>query len=113
MSLLGYATVHGTTATFRRVALGSYVPKTGLQAETHTDTTVQGILGDYDASEVGPGIDTQDRKFLLPASEITGGDPETEDRLIIGSVTYEIVRARRIDKHGAAEAYALQLRRAA
>ena len=112
MSLLGYATVHGTAATFRRVGLGDYVPKTGTATDTETDTSINMVLQNLEADEVGQGdIDVDDRKYIMPASEITGGDPTTEDQVLIGSVVYEIVSVMPVEKHGVDDFYLLQLRR--
>ena len=111
MSFDGYATINGTEATFRRVTLGVYDTEAGTKAETTADVTVHGILQQYRADEIAENIDTNDRKYLIPAGEITDGDPTTEDRLIIDSVTYEIVTVMRIEQHGAAHIYNLQIRR--
>ena len=113
MSFQGYATINGTEATFRRVTLGSYDLEAGTKAETTADVTVHGILQQYRVDEVTENIDTNDRKYLLPAGEITDGDPTTEDRLIIDSATYEIVAIQRIEQHGVAHIHLLQIRRAA
>lgn len=110
MSFAGYATVRGTEATLRGVTLGTYDPKTGKATDTEVDTTVHGVLQQYRVDELGEGIDTEDRKYLLPASEVTT-EPTTEDRLVIGSVLYEIVTVGRIEKHGVAHIYLLQIRR--
>lgn len=111
MSLLGYAMINGTVATFRRVALGTYDPEAGTATDTETDATVHGVLQNYGVAEVGEGIDVDDRKYIVPADEITGGDPTTEDRILIGSIVYELVTVSRVEKRGAADLYLLQLRR--
>jgi hypothetical protein len=110
MSLLGYATVHGTQATFRTRTPGTYDPEAGSSSDATVDVTVNGVLYGYTAQEVGEGIDADDKKFLVPASELSA-DPTTEDLVIFGSEIWEIVRPQRIDKHGVAEAYLLQIRR--
>lgn len=110
MSFLGYATRHGTEATFRDVSLGSYDPEAGTASDGETDTTVRGFLHSYRLDEVGEGIDVEDQKYMLPASEISV-EPTTEDRLLIGSVVYEIVNVGRMEKHASAHIYPLQIRR--
>ena len=110
MSFLGYAIRHGTEATFQRVSLGSYDPEAGTASDSEADTTVQGFLHSYRLDEVGGGIDADDQKYMLPASEISV-EPTTEDRLLVGSVVYEIVTVGRVEKHAAALFYPLQIRR--
>ena len=111
MSLAEFATINGTSATFRRRTPGAYTVKTGLQANTDADQTVLLVQHEFGAEEVGEGIDAEDRRYLLPASGITGGTPESEDLVIIGSTTYEIVHVALVEKRGAADHYDLQLRR--
>ncbi len=110
MSFLGYAIRHGTEATFRDVSLGSYDPEAGTASDGEADTTVNGFLHSYGLDEVGEGIDVEDQKYMLPASEISV-EPTTEDRLLIGSVVYEIVNVGRVEKHASAHIYPLQIRR--
>lgn len=110
MSLAGYAAINGTVATFRTVALGAYTPSTGVQAETPTDTTIRGILESYELDELTEQINVDDRKYTVSAGSFSAV-PTTEDRVVIGGVTYEIVRVFRFEKRGAADHYILQLRR--
>lgn len=112
MSLQGYATLNGTAATFRRVALGAYSVTAGTQATTNTDTSVRVILQSFQGEEEDK-VDVDERVYRLPASEITGGDPETEDQLIIGTSTYEITNVRRVEKRGVVEFYTLNVKRLA
>jgi len=112
MSLLGFATVNGTEVTFRRIALGAVDVEAGTQATTNTDQTVHLINLMAEAGET-QDIDVNERKYRLVASEITGADPDTEDLIIIGSITYEIVTSKPIEKRGSVEFYDLLIRRAA
>jgi len=112
MSLLGFATVNGTEATFRRVALGDVDVEAGTQATTNTDQTVHLINLMAEAGETAD-IDVNERKYRLVASEITGAAPDTEGQIIISSVTYEIVTAKPVEKRGVVQFYNLLLRRVA
>lgn len=112
MSLLGFATLNGTAATFRRIALGSVNVATGVQATTPTNQTVHLINMTTEADETSD-IDVDERKYRLVASEITGAGPDTEDQIIVGSSTYEIVRSKPVEKRGVVEFYDLVLRRIA
>lgn len=112
MSLAGFATVNGTEATFRRITLGSVDVEAGTQATTPTDQTVHLINLMAEAGEMAD-IDVNERRYRLVASEITGDDPDTEDQIIIGSATYEIVRSKPVEKRGVVESYDLLIRRIA
>ncbi len=93
MSLQGYAAVHGTQITFRRIVTGSYVTATGTAGTTETDTTIGGVLMDYDATELGDTVQLGDRKFLVDGG-LLAADPTTEDIVLIGSTRHRIVRVR-------------------
>jgi len=91
MSLLGYATVHGTAATLRAISRASYSPTTGLTTDTPTNTSVSGVLVEYEAHEVNDQIQAGDRRFLLPATQVSTA-PVADDHLLVGSQTFRIVR---------------------
>lgn len=112
MSLLGFAIVNGIEATFRRIVLGAVDVEAGTQATTPTDQTVHLVNLMTEAGET-VDIDVNERKYRLVASEITGDDPDTEDHVIIGSITYEIVTVRPVEKRGVVEFYDLEVRRIA
>jgi hypothetical protein len=108
--LLGYSQIHGAAVTYRRKTAPVYDPETGVPAQTTYDFSLVGIPSAYNADEVGEGIDVEDRKFLMPASQLTG-DPTTEDLLVIAGQIWEIVNSKRIDKHAEGFAHLLQIRR--
>lgn len=112
MSLLGFATLNGTEATFRRITLGAVNVETGVQATTDTDQTVHLINTSTEADE-SADVDVDTRKYRLVASEITGAGPDTEDQIIVGSSTYEILSSKPVEKRGVVEFYNLTLRRIA
>lgn len=112
MSLAGFATVNGTVATFRRITLGAMDVEVGTQATTNTDSTVHLINLRAEVDETAD-IDVNERRYRMVASEITGDGPDTEDQIIIGSATYEIVKSRPVEKRGGVEFYDLLLRRIA
>ena len=95
MSLQGYAAVHGTQITFRRIVTGTYVTATGTAPTTETDTTIGGILTDYDADELGDTVQLGDRRLLIDGG-LLAADPTTEDIVLIGSTQHRIVRVRRM-----------------
>jgi len=112
MSLLGYALINGTAATFRRVTPGEVDIETGIQATTTADTAVHLIPASLEVGEVGE-IDTDEMRCRLVAAEITGADPDTEDLVIVGSSTYEIISSKPVKKRDAVVFYELSLRRVA
>jgi hypothetical protein len=109
MSLLGYATVHGTAATLRAISRASYSPTTGLTTDTPTNTSVSGVLVEYEAHELNDQIQAGDRRFLLPATQVSTA-PVPDDHLIVGSQTFRIVRVTPLQAPTLNRIYDLQLR---
>ncbi len=93
MSLAGYAAVHGTSVTFRRIIEGAYNTTTGTAPTTETDVTIGGILTDYEQDEVDDTVQLGDRKMLIDGSELAA-NPTTEDVVLINSVIHRIVRVK-------------------
>ncbi len=93
MSFAGFATVHGTSVTFRRIVTGAYNTTTGTATTTETDTSISGVLTDYIADELDDTVQFGDRKFWMAGSALTI-DPTTEDVVLIGTDIHRIVRVR-------------------
>ena len=93
MSLAGYAAVHGTSITFRRIVTGDYNTTTGTAPKTVTNTTIGGVLTDYEATELSDTVQLGDRKLLIDRA-LLAADPTTEDVVLIGSTIHRIVRVR-------------------
>ena len=93
MSLKGYATVHGTSVTFRRIVTGEVNTTTGTAPTTTTDTSIAGVLTAYRADEVDDTVQLGDRKLLVDGSELAA-DPTTEDVVLIDSLIHRIVQVR-------------------
>ena len=77
--------------TFRSVSAGSYNTTTGVITETNTDTSIRGILEDINNREVNELIETTDKKINIAAASLSS-TPTTKDKVIVGSVTYSIIR---------------------
>lgn len=90
MSLQGYAAVHGTAITFRRIVGGSYNTTTGTAPTTETDVSTNGVLMDYEATELSDTVQIGDRKLLLDGGDLAA-DPTTEDIVLIGTTRHRIV----------------------
>ena len=94
MSFKGFATIHGTAATFRRIVTGDYNTTTGTAPTTETDTSISGVLTDYRTDEVDDTIQLGDRKFWIDGSDLAA-DPTTEDVVVIDSKIHRIVQVLR------------------
>jgi len=77
--------------TFRSVSAGSYNTTTGIITETNTDTSIRGILEDINNREVNELIEATDKKINIAAASLSS-TPTTKDKIIVGSVTYSIIR---------------------
>ena len=77
--------------TFRYVSAGSYNTTTGIITETNTDTSIRGILEDINNREVNELIEATDKKINIAAASLSS-TPTTKDKVIVGSVTYSIIR---------------------
>jgi uncharacterized protein (DUF849 family) len=77
--------------TFRSVSAGSYNTTTGVITETNTDTSIRGILEDINNREVNELIEATDKKINIAAASLSS-TPTTKDKIIVGSVTYSIIR---------------------
>ena len=77
--------------TFRSVSAGSYNTTTGVITETNTDTTIKGVLEDINLREINELIEATDKKIQIAAASLSS-TPTTKDKVIVGSVTYLIIR---------------------
>ena len=77
--------------TFRSVSAGSYNTTTGVITETNTDTTIRGVLENINLREVNELIEATDKKIQIAAASLSS-TPTTKDKVIVGSVTYSIIR---------------------
>ena len=77
--------------TFRSVSAGSYNTTTGVITETNTDTTIRGVLENFNLRDVNELIEATDKKLQIAAASLSS-TPTTKDKVIVGSVTYSIIR---------------------
>tara|TARA_A100001515_G_scaffold82571_1_gene65524 strand:+ start:1028 stop:1378 length:351 start_codon:yes stop_codon:yes gene_type:complete len=77
--------------TFRSVSAGSYNTTTGVITETNTDTSIRGILENINNREINELIEATDKKINIAAASLSS-TPTTKDKVIVGSVTYSIIR---------------------
>jgi len=99
----------GGTATIRRVVPGAYNPTTGSISETTTDTVVRGVLQDINLNEVNDLIQATDKRLLIAAADLANA-PTLTDRVIISSVTHQVIRVDTIEQDNTPITYELILR---
>ena len=99
----------GGEATIRRVVPGVYSPTTGTISETTTDTVVRGVLQDINLREVNDLVQATDKRLLVAAADLSSV-PTTADRVIIGSITHQVIRVDTIEQDNTAITYELILR---
>ena len=99
----------GGEATIRRVVPETYKPATGTVSETTIDTVVRGVLQDINLREVNDLIQATDKRLLVAAADLSSV-PTTADRVIIGSITHQVIRVDTIEQDNTAITYELILR---
>ena len=88
----------GSDVTIRSVTTGAYDPVTGTAAETTTDIGVNGTLEDVNLSEVNELIQASDKRLLIAALDLNGTTITTADRVIIESITYQVISINTIEQ---------------
>lgn len=99
----------GGTATIRRVTPGAYNTTTGTVSETTTDTAVRGVLEDVSLREVNDLIQATDKRLLIAAADISSA-PTIADEVLIGGITYQVIRVITIEQDNTPITYELILR---
>ena len=99
----------GGTATIRRVTPGAYNTTTGTVSETTTDTAVRGVLEDVNLREVNDLIQATDKRLLIAAADISSA-PTIADEVLIGGITYQVIRVITIEQDNTPITYELILR---
>jgi len=99
----------GGQVTIRVVTPGAYNTTTGAITETTSDTTIRGILEDVNAREVNELIQASDKRLTIAAFDVSNA-PTTTDRVVISSVSHQIIRVVTIEQDNTAVTYELILR---
>ena len=99
----------GMDVTVQTIARATYNVTAGQSTLTTTTTSLKGLLSEYHTREIGDAIKAGDRKLEIAASLLSTA-PDTEDRVVIGSAIYRIVRVITHWAGGAAALYECQLR---
>lgn len=83
-------TKYGRSITLRKYTIGTYDPATGANTTTTTDSTVTGVVFDFNAGQTmerGTLIQAGDKRILLPAAAA----PSLQDHIVIATTEYTIV----------------------
>ena len=99
----------GGDVTLQFVTTAAYDPATGTASESTTTATVKGVLEDVNAREANGLIRGDDKKLTIAASSITSV-PGTDDKVVIGGVTHQIIQVETIEQANTAIVYVFFLR---
>lgn len=99
----------GGEVTIRVVTVGAYNTSTGAIAETTADTAVRGMLEDVSDREVNELIQAGDKRLTIAAADVAAA-PKTADRVVISSISHQIIRVNTIEQDNTAITYELILR---
>jgi len=99
----------GGSVTVRFVTPGAYNTTTGSITESTSDSAIQGVLDNVNIREVNELVQASDRKLIIAAADVATV-PNTEDRAVISSVSYQIIQVQTIEQDNTAIVYELILR---
>ena len=99
----------GGEVTIRYVTPAAYNTTTGTSTESASDIELKGVVEDVRQSEVNDLIQSDDRRLTVAAKDVTT-TPGTKDRVVIGSVVYQIIRVRTTEQDNTPLTYELTLR---
>jgi len=99
----------GGALTYRRVSGGAYNASTGAITETTTDYNLRGVLQDVKAREVNELIQAGDKRLFIAATDLAV-TPGTADRVIISTISHQIINVQTIEQDNQSITYELVLR---
>ena len=99
----------GGALTYRRVTSGAYNASTGAVTETATDYAMRGVLQDVTAREANELIQAGDKRLFIAATDLAV-TPSTADRVIISTVSHQIISVQTIEQESQPITYELVLR---
>jgi hypothetical protein len=99
----------GGEVTINRVTAGAYNPTTGTASETVAGTVVRGVMEDVNVREVNDLIQSGDKRLTIAAADLTAA-PSTADRVVVGTVTHQIIRVATIEQDNTPITHELILR---
>jgi hypothetical protein len=99
----------GGEVTIRRITVGAYNATTGTASETVAATVVRGVMEDVNVREVNDLIQSGDKRLTVAAADLAT-PPSTADRVIVGTVTHQIIRVTTIEQDNTPITHELILR---
>lgn len=100
---------YSRACTLRRTTTGNYDTATGTIVKTVADSATRCLLMNYSDYFInGETIKRGDRRALLKGD--LDPEPKTGDRLVIATVTYEIMDVQKIELAGTNIVFAMQIR---
>jgi hypothetical protein len=102
-------TKFGGEVTIRSITVGAYNTSTGTAAETTSDTVLRGVLEDVNVREVNDLIQSGDKRLTVAAADVAAA-PQTADRVVISSVSHQVIRVNTVEQDNTAITYELILR---
>jgi hypothetical protein len=99
----------GGEVTINRVTAGVYNPITGTASEVVAGTVVRGVMEDVNVREANDLIQSGDKRLTVAASDLAAA-PSTADRVMVGTVTHQIIRVTTIEQDNTPITHELILR---
>ena len=99
----------GGVVTINRVTAGVYNPTTGTASEVASGAVVRGVMEDVNVREVNDLIQSGDKRLTVAAADLISA-PSTADRVVVGTVTHQIIRVTTIEQDNTPITYELILR---
>ena len=86
----------GVTATYKRKASQTFTPGTGVVGRTFTDYPTTAVARPLTMEQIARAevpLEVKDRRIILPSADLAGmaATPGVEDRVVIGSDTYQVL----------------------
>ena len=100
----------GGDVTIRFVTPGAYNASTGAIAESVADTPVRGVLEDVSVRTDNELVQAGDKRLIIAALDLNGTTPTTVDRVVINSISHQVITVRTIEQDNTAITYELILR---
>lgn len=99
----------GGALTYRRVVSDLYNTETGSMTQSTTDYALRGVLQDVKAREVNELIQAGDKRLYIAATDLAV-TPSTADRVIVATVSHQIINVQTIEQDNQPITYELVLR---
>jgi hypothetical protein len=99
----------GGEVTVQTVSGGTYDTATGQISESISSNEINGVLQGVSAREVNELIQSGDKRLIIAAAD-AAAVPTTQDRVLISSVSYEVIKIDTIEQDNEPITYELILR---